>query len=122
MSLIDGGPQRSPGGMLESEPEFVTDQRDSVSLHLDIDHERVAELCRRNPTRRLALFGSVLRDDFGPRSDVGVLVELTPQTRVTLLDMVRMQDELSAIIGRGRGRACRVAKTGCGCATCSMPR
>ena len=71
-----------------------------MSLHFEIEHERVAELCRRNPIRRLAFFGSVLRDDFGPRSDVDVLVELTPEAQVTLLDMVRMQDELSAIIGR----------------------
>jgi predicted nucleotidyltransferase len=94
------GTQRATGGILESEPESVTDRRDRVSLHLDIDHERVAELCRRNPIRRLAFFGSVLRDDFGPQSDVDVLVEFTPRTQVTLLDMVRMQDELSAIIGR----------------------
>ena len=71
-----------------------------MCLHFEIEHERVAELCRRNPIRRLAFFGSVLRDDFGPRSDVDVLVELTPEAQVTLLDMVRMQDELSAIIGR----------------------
>ena len=71
-----------------------------MSLHLEIEHERVTELCRRNPIQRLAFFGSVLRDDFGPRSDVDVLVEFTPVAQVTLLDMVRMQDELSAIIGR----------------------
>jgi len=71
-----------------------------VSLHFEIDHERVREFCRRNPSQRLAFFGSALRDDFGPESDVDVLVEFTPQAQVTLLDMVRMQDELSEIIGR----------------------
>jgi predicted nucleotidyltransferase len=71
-----------------------------MSLHVRIEHERVAEFCRRNPIRRLAFFGSVLRDDFGPESDVDVLVEFAPRSRVTLLDMVRMQDELSEIIGR----------------------
>ncbi len=71
-----------------------------MSLHDRIEHERVAELCRHNPIQRLAFFGSVLRDDFGPRSDVDVLVEFTPQAQVTLLDMVRVQDELSEIIGR----------------------
>ena len=80
--------------------ETFTDQRCSVSLHLEIEHERVADFCRRNPIQRLAFFGSVLRDDFGPQSDVDVLLELTPEAQVTLLDMVRMQDELSAIIGR----------------------
>jgi predicted nucleotidyltransferase len=71
-----------------------------VSLHVKIEHDRVAEFCRQNPIERLAFFGSVLRDDFGPQSDVDVLVEFTPQAKVTLLDMVRMQDELSDIIGR----------------------
>ena len=71
-----------------------------MSLHIEIDHERVRELCRRNPIQRLAFFGSVLRDDFGPESDVDMLVEFTAQAQVTLLDMVRMQDELSEIIGR----------------------
>ena len=71
-----------------------------MSLHLEIEHERVADFCRRNPIQRLAFFGSVLRDDFGPQSDVDVLVELSPQAQVTLLDMVRMQEELSDIIGR----------------------
>ena len=71
-----------------------------MSLHVAIDHERIAEFCRRNPIRRLAFFGSVLRADFGPQSDVDVLVEFTPQAQFTLIDMVRMQDELSEIIGR----------------------
>lgn len=71
-----------------------------MSLHLEIEHDRVAEFCRRNPIERLAFFGSVLRDDFGPQSHVDVLVELAPQAQVTLLDMVRMQDKLSEIIGR----------------------
>ena len=71
-----------------------------MSLHCDIEHERVAEFCRHNPIQRLAFFGSVLRDDFGPQSDVDVLVEFSLQAQVTLLDLVRMQDELSEIIGR----------------------
>ena len=71
-----------------------------MSLHVEIEHERIAEFCRRNPIASLAFFGSVLRVDFGPQSDVDVLVEFTPQAQVTLIDMVRMQDELSEIIGR----------------------
>ena len=71
-----------------------------MSLRFEIEHERIAEFCRRNPIRRLAFFGSVLRDDFGPQSDVDVLAEFAPQAQVTLIDMVRMQDELSEIIGR----------------------
>jgi uncharacterized protein len=48
----------------------------------------------------LALFGSVLRDDFKPDSDVDVLVEYEPEARITLLDMAVQEIELSDIIGR----------------------
>ena len=71
-----------------------------MALNIEVDHERIADFCRRNRLARLSFFGSVLRDDFGPQSDVDVLVEFTPEAQVTLLDMVRVQDELSAIIGR----------------------
>ena len=60
---------------------------------------RVAEFCRRNRIRRLALFGSVLRDDFTPESDVDVLVEFEPGARVGLA-FITVQDELSGILGR----------------------
>jgi hypothetical protein len=56
--------------------------------------------CERHGIRRLAWFGSVLRDDFGPDSDVDVLVEFAPEAAPDLFDMVRMQDELSRIVGR----------------------
>jgi len=71
-----------------------------MSIQVEIDHDRVAEVCRRNRIKRLAFFGSVLRDDFDAQSDVDVLVEFTAGARVTLLDMVRVQEELSEIIGR----------------------
>ena len=61
--------------------------------------DRIAEFCRRNGIRRLALFGSVLRDDFTPESDVDVLVEFEPGARVGLA-FITMQDELSNILGR----------------------
>ena len=60
---------------------------------------RVAEFCRRNRIRRLALFGSVLRDDFTPESDVDVLVEFEPDARVGFA-FITVQDELSNILGR----------------------
>ena len=59
----------------------------------------MAEFCRRNHIRRLALFGSVLRDDFGADSDVDALVEFEPG-RVPGLAFFRMQRELSALLGR----------------------
>ena len=61
--------------------------------------DRIAEFCQRNRIRRLALFGSVLRDDFTPESDVDVLVEFEPGARVGIA-FVTMQDELSNILGR----------------------
>jgi predicted nucleotidyltransferase len=64
-----------------------------------IPQNQIDSFCRRNGIRRLALFGSVLRDDFGPESDIDVLVEFEPNTR-TGLRFFAMQDELSAILGR----------------------
>jgi len=68
--------------------------------HIDIPKERIADFCRRNSIRRLALFGSVLRDDFGPDSDVDVLVEFEPAARVGLLRLAGMEIELGEILGR----------------------
>jgi len=69
-------------------------------LRIDVDRERIAEFCVRNHIRKLAFFGSVLRSDFGPYSDVDVLVEFEPGYRVGLLGMARMEIELSGIVGR----------------------
>jgi len=65
-----------------------------------IDRERIAAFCREHHIAKLALFGSVLRDDFRPDSDVDVLVWFEPDQHVTLFDMVEMEDELSRIIER----------------------
>jgi uncharacterized protein len=64
-----------------------------------IDQEKLAEFCRRNHIRKLSLFGSVLRDDFRPDSDVDVLVELEPR-HTPGFDFIRMQREFSALLGR----------------------
>jgi predicted nucleotidyltransferase len=64
-----------------------------------LDHDRIADFCRRHRIRRLALFGSILRDDFGPDSDVDVLVEFEPGARVGW-DFVTIQDELGELFGR----------------------
>ena len=62
-------------------------------------HERIADFCRRRHIRWLALFGSVLRDDFRPDSDVDILVEFEPGTRLGFA-FFDVQEELSQIIGR----------------------
>jgi predicted nucleotidyltransferase len=65
-----------------------------------IPRAKLAEFCKRWNVSEFALFGSVLRSDFRPNSDVDVLVSFAPQARVTLFDMARMQMELEAIFKR----------------------
>ena len=69
-------------------------------VQLPIPQDKVADFCRRNHIRKLALFGSVLREDFRPDSDVDVLVEFQPGARVGLLALAGMELELSALVGR----------------------
>jgi len=69
-------------------------------LQLQIPQETLADFCRQHGIRKLALFGSVLRQDFRPDSDVDVLVEFEPGATVGLLALARMERELSAIVGR----------------------
>lgn len=71
-----------------------------MSMRIRVSSDRIAEFCRRNRIRRLAFFGSVLRDDFGPGSDVDVLVEFEPGAVVGLIGFAGMENELSALIGR----------------------
>jgi len=66
---------------------------------IDIPKEDIADFCRRNRIRRLALFGSVLHGDAKPDSDVDVLVEFEPGVRVGLR-FFDIQEELSDLIGR----------------------
>ena len=80
-----------------------------MSAHIDIPPDKVAAFCKRWQIVELALFGSVLRDDFGPESDVDVLVRFDPQAGHTLFDLVQMQDELSAALGRQADVTERVA-------------
>jgi predicted nucleotidyltransferase len=70
-----------------------------MSPRIPIDHQQVADFCRRHRIRKLALFGSVLREDFGPESDVDVLVEFEPG-HVPGLAFISMEAELSEILGR----------------------
>ena len=70
-----------------------------MNAKIEISRDAIAAFCQRNHIRRLAFFGSVLRDDFGPESDVDVLVEFEPG-RTPGFAFIDMQDELSAIFGR----------------------
>jgi len=71
-----------------------------MSVQIDIPKEKIADFCRRNRIRRLALFGSVVRDDFGPESDVDVLVEFEPGARVGFITLAGMEIELSRLLGQ----------------------
>ena len=68
-------------------------------VRIPVPHERIADFCRRRHIRRLAFFGSVLRDDFRADSDVDVLAEFE-QGKIPGFGFVELQDELSRILGR----------------------
>ena len=70
-----------------------------MTSKLSVNQVRLAEFCQQNGVRRLAVFGSALRDDFGPNSDVDVLIEFEPG-RTPGLRFFAMQDELSELFGR----------------------
>jgi predicted nucleotidyltransferase len=67
---------------------------------IPIPRDAITAFCQRWKISEFALFGSVLRDDFGPDSDVDVLVSFSPEVRYGLFDMVHMEDELREIFGR----------------------
>ncbi|MEA1997450.1 MAG: nucleotidyltransferase family protein [Gemmatimonadota bacterium] len=69
-----------------------------MALKITVPKDKIAAFCRRNKIRRLALFGSVLRDDFTPESDVDVLVEFEPGFTPGL-EIVDVEDELSQLLG-----------------------
>lgn len=67
---------------------------------LTVDRGKLADFCRKHHIRKLAFFGSVLRDDFGPSSDIDVLVEFEPGHPVGLIRFARIERELSELLGR----------------------
>ncbi len=71
-----------------------------MTPRLPIPTAAIADFCRKWQITEFALFGSVLRDDFGPDSDVDVLVAFAPTARHSLFDLVHMEDELREIFGR----------------------
>ena len=70
------------------------------NIKIKIPRNRIIEFCQANRIRRLALFGSVLREDFGPSSDVDVLVEFEADARVGMIRLAALEIELSQILGR----------------------
>jgi hypothetical protein len=70
-----------------------------VAHNVELSKEKIADFCRRHHIRRLAFFGSVLRDDFRPESDVDVLVEFEPQHVPGFIALYAIEAELSAVLG-----------------------
>jgi uncharacterized protein len=67
---------------------------------IEIDAQQIAHFCRRHGIRKFSLFGSILREDFGPESDIDVLVEFCPDRTPTLLTVAGMELELTRMLGR----------------------
>ncbi|RIK46776.1 MAG: nucleotidyltransferase [Chloroflexi bacterium] len=72
----------------------------NVLDRIEIDEAQLADICRRYHVRELALFGSVLRDDFRDDSDVDVLVEFEPDARIGFIGYLDLQEELAGLLGR----------------------
>lgn len=71
-----------------------------MPLPIEVPMDKIEAFCRKWKVRRMWLFGSVLREDFGPESDVDVLVEFAPEARWNLLDLVEAEEEISQMLGR----------------------
>ena len=69
-----------------------------MKARVELDKEKIADFCRKRHIRRLALFGSALRPDFRPDSDIDLLVEFEPGHTPGLFGIARMERELSALL------------------------
>ena len=70
-----------------------------MSAKITIDREKIADFCRHHHIRKLALFGSILRDDFRPDCDVDVLVEFEPGYTPGFIRLFQMEEEFSHLVG-----------------------
>ena len=71
-----------------------------MSTRVSVPEEEIADFCRRYHVRQIEVFGSTLRDDFGPESDVDVLVAFEPDAQIGLITLSRMRRELEELFGR----------------------
>ena len=71
-----------------------------MGLPIQVDKHAIAAFCKKRHIVKLAFFGSVLTEQFGPQSDVDVLVVFAPNHGTTLFDVVDMEDELTEMLGR----------------------
>jgi predicted nucleotidyltransferase len=68
-------------------------------LQIDVPRKQIVDFCKKHHIRKLSLFGSVLRDDFRPDSDIDVLVEFEPEQVIGFFKLFDMEEELSKILG-----------------------
>lgn len=80
-----------------------------MALHIDVPRDAIIVFCRRWNVTELAFFGSVLRDDFRPESDVDVLVTFAPGATPGLFALVAMRDEIESLLDRRVDLATRYA-------------
>ncbi|MCC6791542.1 MAG: nucleotidyltransferase family protein, partial [Thermomicrobiales bacterium] len=71
-----------------------------VTTAIELPLQEIAEICERHRVAELSLFGSVLRDDFRPDSDVDVMVTFFTDAQISLFDLVDLQDDLKQLFGR----------------------
>ncbi|MBN1867498.1 nucleotidyltransferase domain-containing protein [Candidatus Sumerlaeota bacterium] len=71
-----------------------------MNSQVQLDRNALADFCRKWRIRELSVFGSVLRDDFGPESDLDFLVSFEPESKWDLFDIVEMKDELETRLRR----------------------
>ncbi len=71
-----------------------------MNLPIEVDKEQIAAFCREHHLTKFAFFGSILTERFGPDSDIDVLFEYDPSYPLTLFGVVRMERELSELLGR----------------------
>ncbi len=74
--------------------------KQNIQESVTIPYDKIDILCRTHSVQKLSLFGSILRDDFRPDSDIDVLIEFEPNAEVTLFDMGGVQFELSELFAR----------------------
>lgn len=71
-----------------------------MPLRISVDMQRIRKVCRRWSVRELSVFGSALREDFGPDSDLDFLVSFTPGATLSLFDLMDFREQLEEITGR----------------------
>jgi predicted nucleotidyltransferase len=71
-----------------------------TAIQIQLPTQQIEAFCQKWLVDEFALFGSVLRDDFGPDSDIDVMLNFSPASHWSLLDMVDMKEELEALFGR----------------------